>query len=375
MVLIAPEGRLRLRLAAAGDLGLVGSARARAAREGYDAPLRLLADRFRGADLAFANLEFPLGARGQVRPERTPEFFHDAALIPALARAGVTVLSLATNHMMDCGPEGLIRTLEVCAREGIQAVGAGPNLTAARRPARIERSGQRVCLLAYAQSGGDAARPDAPGVAPLEAALMEEDLRRWRPEADLLVVSAHWGSMYIDYPPPRVLELARRLAAAGADLVLGHHPHVLQGAARLGPALILYSLGDAVFNSRAGDFRATVGAETRRLSGVFRVDLADRHGVEYSPHRLDEDGFPVECDAADGARLEARLHTLTEGLVDAERHFAEEGAAQLLQYEWEGIGHYLRQGRLDKILRLILNLRPRHLPVLWKALRRGGRSR
>lgn len=375
MALIPPQGGVRFRLAAAGDLGLVGTARERCRGEGYGPAFGLLAERFRGADLAFANLEFPVGRRELVRAGRTPEFYHDPELIPALREAGVRVVSLATNHMMDCGPEGLAMTREACARAGVAAIGAGADLAEARQPARFELGGQRVCLLAYAQSSGDAARADAPGVAPLEAELIEEDVRRWRPEADLLLVSAHWGSMYIDYPPPRVLDLAKRIAGAGADLILGHHPHVLQGAAYLGSTLVLYSLGDAVFNARAGDFQASVGSESRRLSGVFQVSMAERPGVEYFPHRLDEDGLPQACPPEEAAALSARWSALCAGLNEAERRFAEEGASQLLRYELDGLGHYLRQGRFDKVMRLVLQLRPRHLPVLWKAVRRGRAGR
>ena len=106
---------------------------------------------------------------------------------------------------------------------------------------------------------------------------MREDLKRWRSEADVLVVSAHWGSMYVDYPPPRVIELARVMSGL-ADVVLGHHPHVTQGFRREGRTLTLMSLGDAVFNGRAGDLQATVAAERRLESGVFTVLLAGSRG-------------------------------------------------------------------------------------------------
>src|SRR5207244_2539374 len=162
MRLIEPRGRVRLRLAAAGDIGIVGSARIRARHEGYDAPFAALAPVFAGADLGFVNLEFPIAGAGQVRPGRSAEFWHE----PDLA-SGATA--------------------------------------------------------------GDGARTDAPGIAPLEAAIVREDLARWGGEATVRIVSVHWGSMYVDYPPPRVLELARVLAESNVDVVLGHHPHVLQG--------------------------------------------------------------------------------------------------------------------------------------------------
>lgn len=372
--LIEPQGEVRCEIAAIGDVGLVGSARARAAREGYDAVLAHPARHLRAADLGFANLEFPVGRRAWVRAGRSNEFHHDAELIPALRRAGVSIVSLATNHAMDCGPDGLSATLDACAAAGVAVVGAGADLDAARRPAILEARGRRVGWLAYAQSESDAAGPRRPGVAPLDAAMIGEDLASLQGSADLRVVSLHWGSMYVDYPPPRVLELARAVAAAGADLVLGHHPHVVQGVRRIGSTLVFFSLGDGVFNCRAGDFHASIAAETRLISGVFRAILAAEHGADYEPHRLDQDGLPVEAGADERERWHRRLRELSDGLEEGAARFARESAGRLLQYELESVGHYLRQGRVDKIAKLLLAVRPRHLPVIWQGLRRRGRT-
>jgi len=373
--MLGPDGASWGTLAALGDIGVVGSARARVAREGWDALFAPLAPALRAADLAFANLEFPVGQRDWVEPGRSEEFFHDAEVAAALVRAGVQVVSLANNHLMDCGPRGLDRTLAVCREAGLATVGAGPDLASARAPWRTTVQGRRLILLAYGTASRDAAAAGRPGIAPLDPAQVREDLSRWRAEADLLVVSAHWGSMYVDYPPPRVLELARLMAEAGADVVLGHHPHVLQGAERRGRTLLAYSLGDAMFNCRAGDFHAEVAAEKRLESGVFTVRFAERaHGLELLPMRLDADGIPSPAEAADGEAIRARWHSLGEGLADGDAAFARESASTLLQYELQSLATYVRQGRWGRVVRLLGQVRPRHLPVIWNALRRGRRA-
>jgi poly-gamma-glutamate synthesis protein (capsule biosynthesis protein) len=372
--LLEPVGPVSLSLAAIGDVGVIGSARARAAREGWDAVFAAAAPALRAADLGFANLEMPVAAAGQVRPGRSPEFRHDAEVLPALARAGVRVVSLANNHVMDCGPAGLERTREACESAGLACAGAGGDLAAARRPAELLAGSRRVVVLAYAAPSKESARAGSPGPAPLEAAILREDLAAWRPRADVLVVSVHWGSMYVDYPPPRVLELAEALERGGADVVLGHHPHVLQGWRRAGRCLTLFSLGDVVFDGRAGDFEASVAAATRRESAVFTVRVADEPGLDVLPLALDADGWPQ---APDGPRARAqleRLAGLAAGLADARERFAREAAPRLLGYELESLGHYLRQGRWDKVARLLGSVRPRHLPLLWQALRRRGRD-
>jgi Bacterial capsule synthesis protein PGA_cap len=370
--LLDPIGTVRLRLSAIGDVGIIGRVRARALRDGFDAVLAPLAPALRGADLAFANLEFPLGEPDWVKAGRAPEFRHDAEVPAALVRAGVRVVSLANNHIMDCGARGLERTIAACATAGLEIAGAGMTLESACRPARFEVAGQRIVLLAYATPSENSATSVAPGFAPLEIGRVRADLERWRGEADLLIVSVHWGSMYVDYPPPRVADMADRIEALGADLVLGHHPHVLQGFRRQGRSLVMLSLGDAVLDPAAGDFEAGVASEVRADSGVFTIQLADQHGIEFEPMRLDADGVPAPADEMHAAAMVARLRRISAGLDDAATRFREESAPTLLRYELDSLKTYLRTGRLDRALKLLLALRPRHVPLLWNALTRGG---
>lgn len=371
---LEPAGEVRLRLAAIGDVAPLGPLRAFARAHGDDAVLAEAAPRLRAADLAFANLESPVGEADWVEPGRSAEFHLDAGVPAALARAGVRVVSLANNHMMDCGPRGLAATLAACAAAGLATVGAGADLAAARAPARLEARGQRVVVLGWSASVAGRATAASPGTAPLEAAVVREDLMRWRADADVLIASVHWGSMYVDYPPPRVLELSRALVEGGADVVLGHHPHVTQGARHEGRSLVLYSLGDFAFHPAAGDFEATVASDARRLTGVFTVEVAERHGLEVTPFTIDGDGVPRAADAAGAAAVAERMTRLSAGLDEAAERFAAESAPTLLRYELESVGNWIRQGRVDRVARLLLSVRPRHLPLLWQALRRRGRK-
>jgi poly-gamma-glutamate synthesis protein (capsule biosynthesis protein) len=363
-----------IRVACAGDIGLAGDARTRAEREGHDAALSALASAFASADLAFANLELPVGDAAEVRAGRSTGLRQGPEVPGALARAGVRIVSLANNHILDCGVSGLERTRRLCGEAGLATAGAGRDLAAARAPARVEAGGCRVVLLAYAAPGPDAAGPDAPGVAPLDETIMAEDVWRWRSEADVLLVSVHWGSMYVDYPPPRVSALAERLASLPLDAVIGTHPHVLQGVRWYGAVPVLFSLGDAAFNPRAGDFEATVSSARRRESGVFTLTFGpETPAVEYTPLLLDDDGLPTTPDAAAAAAQRERIRTLSAGLEHAQERFAAESAPTLLRYELQSLGTYVRQGRIDKALRLLGSIRPRHLPLLWQAVRRLAR--
>jgi len=362
--LLEPEGRSLLTIAAAGDLAVIGAARGRARAAGYDAVLGALAPAFQAADLALVNLEAAIGERAWARPGVSPEFFHDPEIAAALARAGVGVASLANNHLMDLGPRGLERTLATCAAAGIVTVGAGLDLDAAVAPARLSIAGRAVVVLA-AGAGDDAAGPGRPGIAPLDPDRLAADVARERPAADVLIASVHWGSMYIDEPPPRVLELASVLEEGGVDLVIGHHPHVTQGWRRRGRTLTLFSLGDALLDARAGGVSANVAAEIRRDTGVFTVTLAERHGLDVAPVVLDEDGVPAPAPPERAAAQCARLERLSTALAAGATGLSQDSASRLLRYEIESLGQYLRRGRLDQVARLVASLRPRHLPVIW----------
>lgn len=360
-------------IAAAGDLGAVGRVRERARGAGYGPLLAALADPFRGADAAIANLEFPVIA-GDRPAAASLKQAHEEALLPALREAGLDAVSLANNHVMDAGPEGLIQTLDALDRAGLGRFGAGRDLEEARRPWRAERRGLRLVVLGYGETAGARIDAGAPCIAPLDPDLVREDLARWRPQADVLVVAAHWGAMYVDYPPPRVIDMARQLAGAGADVVLGHHPHVLQGARREGRCMVCYSLGDAVFDGRSGDYEAQVARETRRLSAVFRIQTGPEPSFDLVPLVLDPDGVPQPADAGAAVRIRERIERLSAGLDKAAARFADTSAPLLLRYELQSIVALLKQGRFGRVVKLLASVRPRHLPLLWQAMRRMGRS-
>jgi poly-gamma-glutamate synthesis protein (capsule biosynthesis protein) len=364
---------VRLRIAAAGDIGAVGRVRERARSTGYAPLLAALAEPFAAADAALVNLEFPVmaGARPAAAALRQA---HEEALLPALAAAGVSAVSLANNHVMDAGAAGLAQTIEALDRAGLGHFGAGRDLDEARRPWRTERRGVRLLVLGYGETAGAKADPAAPCIAPLDPDLVRADLARWRAEAEVLVVAAHWGSMYVDYPPPRVMEMARVIAAAGADVVLGHHPHVLQGVRREGPCLVCFSLGDAVFDSRSGDYEAQVAKETRKQSAVFLIEAGAPPGLDVTPLVLDPDGVPVPANAGTAAAIVARLERISAGLNEAAARFADTSAPLLLRYELQSVVTLMRQGRFDRVVKLLASVRPRHLPLLWQAVRRMGRS-
>lgn len=247
-------------LAAAGDVVInpraLASARSFDDEGGFARMIAGLAEALSPSDdLVLANLETPLvDDVNPLSPGWPPILGATPGLSRALAAAGVQVVSVANNHAYDQSHVGLSRTLETLAGDGIVAVGAGPTVEAAFAPARLERRGLRVAVLAFTDSMNRQARlrghdpvhvarlwDDARAVAAVEAAARE---------ADLVVLSLHWSTDFVMEPTAAQRRQARLLVDAGADVILGTGPHVLQPVERMegprGEAVVAYSLGNIV---------------------------------------------------------------------------------------------------------------------------------
>jgi poly-gamma-glutamate synthesis protein (capsule biosynthesis protein) len=233
------------------------------------------------ADLVFTNLEIPLGTVGYPR-EKMFAFRCDPSVTETLLDAGIDVVSLANNHMLDYGEQVLLETVETLTNAGITYVGAGANLDQACKPAIREAGGVRMAFLGLAATLplSSAASETRPGIAPvhvstsyeIDPTLLQEQpgnpprirtvvdprdekricklIRAVRAKADHVVVGIHWGVAFTKKPEEYQQPLGRKMIEAGATLIVGHHSHVRQGVEHHEGGTILYSLGDFVFHDR-----------------------------------------------------------------------------------------------------------------------------
>ncbi len=211
-------------------------------------PFERIREVIQGGDIAFANLEMPLSARA--RP--TGAFVGDPAFAPALEWAGFDVVSFANNHSFDGEEVGLLDTMEHLERAGVGWIGAGRNLEDARRPHIIEQDGVRIAFLGYARSINwigtrGFAQPNRSGVMPMDPLLIREDIRRVRDQVDLVALSFHWAVENSVDTHSEAREFAYEMIDAGADMILGHHPHVPRGVEVYNGGVIFYSLGNLIF--------------------------------------------------------------------------------------------------------------------------------
>jgi poly-gamma-glutamate capsule biosynthesis protein CapA/YwtB (metallophosphatase superfamily) len=233
-----PSPSVRIRLALLGDV-MLGRGVAAKLNELQNNPLALLADDLQAADLAFANLESPLTARSLLDP-RGYDLRAEPVRAFDLAASGLDVLSLANNHSLDSGPAGQEDTRQALAQAGLKGLASGDP------PLRLVVDGIPISVLAYE----DVTRP-------LDPQAIEAAIRLEKKQGAVVIVSLHWGAEFRPAPEPSQKELAQALAQAGADLIWGHHPHVLQPVAWIPrlepapPALVVYSLGNALFDQEA----------------------------------------------------------------------------------------------------------------------------
>lgn len=267
-----PEGSARERLApgaggvtlaAVGDVMLARKVGRLIEQKGTDYPLAELGKELRQYDVAFANLESPISQKGWPLPGKALCFRAHPRTVNSLLAGGIDIVSLANNHAVDYDSPALLETIELLQNAGIAAVGAGSSIDQARRPAVLEREGIRLAFLAYSDLADvyfstkykrpARASADRPGVAPLDMAMMLEDVAYASTQADYVIVSVHWGTEYTSQPAAAQVEMAHSLIDAGADVIIGHHPHWLQGIEVYKGGIIAYSLGNFVFDQNWSD--------------------------------------------------------------------------------------------------------------------------
>lgn len=266
------QPRERLTLVAGGDVVFARETPLGLRTVGGEDPFAGVAERLSAADLAFVNLESPICSvlPGDPSPH-SPTDHHAPVRFGAppgsaerLAAAGIDVVSAANNHALDCGRPGPAMSLAALSEAGVAAAGASIDGDAIE-PVVIERAGARVGI--WAVTVIRPADPGPPDTLPPIAAMDPDTAARLIPflvgrarregRVDLAVVSIHWGRELAAEPTDGQVELAHALVDGGVDLVLGHHPHVLQPIESYGEGLIAYSLGNLLFDMSQPETRSS----------------------------------------------------------------------------------------------------------------------
>jgi poly-gamma-glutamate synthesis protein (capsule biosynthesis protein) len=285
-------------LAFAGDINFEGVNRARLDADPASV-LEPIAPVLRAADVAVGNLETTLGTAGSPWPGKEFTFRAPGSAIDALRAVGLDAVSMANNHGMDYGAAGLTASLEIArAQPDHFVIGIGGDEAEAYRPFVTEVRGQRIAVIGATQVIGDSMIPtwtataSQPGLASAKRVdRLVAEVQQARADADTVVVFLHWGIELETCPSGDQKALAEALVAAGADVIVGGHAHRVQGAGRLGEALVGYGLGNFLWNASSAESATT---------GVLEVTVTGRRVDSYRwvPARI-HSGVPRALEGAD----------------------------------------------------------------------------
>jgi len=258
---------------------------------GPEIPFNDTAELLSSADITVGNLECAISEGGRAE-EKTYTFRAPLAAADSLVLAGFDLLSLANNHILDYGLEAFKDTLDTLQSKQITVVGAGMDSLAARSPVIIERNGLRLAFLAYLDIplwNYDyltwVARPDKPGIAWGYRYNIAADVAEATKSADLVIVLLHFGIEGQPHPSQQQIDTAHTAIDAGAALVIGHHTHLLQTIETYNNGLIIYSLGNFVFDEFV---------EPENQTAILEVQLSPQGVENYQliPVVIQENGLP-----------------------------------------------------------------------------------
>ena len=343
-------------------------------------PFQQACNQFKQSCFVIANLESPLVPDSLAPVPGKCTLRGDIGWAKILRNCGIALVSLANNHLMDYGEQGLNTTLESLESEGILYVGAGPDAKSACAPVFKELSGYQCAFLARSAvevSSPCYAGPGQPGVALLDKYELITAIKTCKETADFVIVMLHWGIEHYHYPTPQQRKLAKTLASAGADIILGHHPHVLQGEEQIGNALVSYSSGNFLFDEFPWTYLTSDGQE-RKTQSILTPE--------------NRQGMMLEISIAENNRMKTKqifTRISSDAIVEINDSPARQGDYQTmcnrlhvpfydtlwkiysLKREWD-----LRLKDLyspHMILKKIHKLRPRHFKELVIKIKRSSR--
>jgi poly-gamma-glutamate synthesis protein (capsule biosynthesis protein) len=288
---------------------------ARAMREnGTLYPVAKVKDHLSQADLTFTNLESPIGVKGTPLPNKQIWFRAAPEAMDILKTAGVDGVTVANNHILDYDTENFLETLDLLDQAGIKHTGGGRNIAEARKPLILEAHGVRIAFLGYSQFAdlffdwsyprSFAATDTVAGVPRIQEDWLAEDIKAARAQADVVAVAYHWGDEFQNYPNEYQQRIAHLTVDLGADLVLGYHPHAIQGFELYKKGFIAYSTGNFIMDRQDTD----LARESMILD--FTVAKDGVRSVSVLPVWIRAEQ-PYIMEGAEGEGLLAKMRTIS----------------------------------------------------------------
>ncbi len=295
------------------------------------------------ADLSVVNLEAPLSDRGKAVHKSGSVFKGEEKHVTGLAAVPFDVVTLANNHVFDFGVEAFQDSLKILERQNIQYTGAGMTAEDAARPLILDIKGIKIGIVNFSE-GEDltAAQENTPGVMGWELATVLETIKAIKQQVDFVLVICHCGIEYIPFPPPYVADAFKQAAEAGADVVIGHHPHVPQGIGFHQNTPIFHSLGNFVFYQ-------DTDLKYRKLGYMVKIGISEATltSIDLVPYSISEHGLTT-LKALESRDFFSKLKAISLPLDDPLK----------FQASWNGfLHHYGTDGFLNEISMILGRLK------------------
>jgi len=278
----------------------------------------------KSADLSIVNLEAPLSDRGDAVFKSGAVFKGRQQHIKALTAVPFHVVTLANNHVFDYGVDAFEDTVDVLNQHHIQWTGAGMSLEEACTPLLIDVNDLKIAIVNFSEGEDLTSAGEKPGVMGWNLSKIEETIKSLKSKVDFIIVISHCGIEYIPFPPPYVARAFEQMARAGADIVIGHHPHVPQGIQFYNNIPICYSLGNFVFYQQTDLYY-------RKLGYLVNLELNKDSLVSFElvPYKINDPGLSL--------LKKSKLHTFREKFKEISLPLQDE---KKLEKAWHGFLHY-----------------------------------
>ena len=334
-----------LTLVAVGDITLMSKSR--------ENPFRNIEHVLKGKDIVFGNLEVVLTSSGTPARKRTV-LRTDPEKSRYLHKAGFNVMNIANNHILDYGVNGYYSTTRALKKYGIHYIG----VLDTDRYLILEKKGIRIGFLGYSLTQVSARN---------KIKYMIQDVSELKKLADIVIVSLHWGVEYSPYPSPAQQKLGRKLIECGADVILGHHPHVVQGLEKYRNGLVVYSLGNFQFDLRIDNIYKYAGTD----KGLVVELTLSRRGLEdyrVIPVKINDNYEPIEMRPEEKGKFLAHLKHVQQQLESdsiPEGKWLIEAAEPYLKSSVEALADIVRKlGLLGLLISITWIIRPLTLKML-----------
>jgi len=351
-----------VRIAAIGDLLLTTRPGERSVGRGLETLSDEIRQLFQTCDIVLANFECTLPGEDVIATE--PRVFTTESQTQGLAKAGINAVTLGNNHAFDAGDKGFCHLTELLEDLNISWFGAGLNLSAASDPLILTIKNIKIAIIGVVDASTGMKRfagPASSGVAPCDEQLLCRQIKDLRRQADHIIISPHWGDERFRFPSPNQVEQAHALINAGASMILGHHPHVVQGMELYQNSPIIYSLGNFFANHvywENGDFLTWNRFERTGCILLAELDHKKINNIQQIP--VLDDGERISIDTTNrGIRyLDVANKMLAQG-VTAGRYQRENFRVRTLlpilaQLRWRKLRQF-RPAHFRKILKIFGN--------------------